>query len=85
MLQAKTRNMVAQRQQKMIAPIMPRTEQRAGFLDQLLIMNDLIGRNFDSPIAVACQMEIVGDRAVSSKVDSAVVQASRNGRVDQRV
>ena len=59
MLQAEAGHVIAERQQKMIAAIMPRAEQRAGFLYQILIMLDQFVAQLDRAVAIAGQMQIM--------------------------
>ncbi len=81
MLQPEMGHMVAQRVQEMIAAIVARTEQRAGFLHQVPILANHLRAHFQGPVAVGRQVQVVRDAVVGPQVDGAVVRSGRHRRI----
>jgi hypothetical protein len=84
MFQAEVRHVIAQGVQEMIAAVMPRPEQRAGLLHQVLVLIDQFRADFQGPVAVGGQVQVMLGAQIFPEIDGPVVRARRDRRIDQR-
>ena len=72
-LQPEVRDMVAEREKKMIAAVMARTEESARLHHQVLVLVHHLGADFECPIAIGRQVQKVRDSVVGPQVDGLIV------------
>src|SRR5947209_5651579 len=66
----------------MIVPVMARAEESAAFLDEILVLLNHLGADFECAVAIGGNVEVMGKAAVRAELDGAVVGAHGDGRID---
>ena len=80
MLQSMPADLIAERVEKVILPVVARSEQRSGFSNQLLIGCQVLWLHLQIGFAVGDQIHFVCGRTGSSgQIDSPVMQPSDQG------
>ena len=84
MLETEVRDLIAEREQKMIFAIMPGAEQRARFTNELSVFLDKIGRRVQGFVAVGGDVEIMRGCRTGTEFDAPEVTSGEDRRVDER-
>src|SRR5580693_7055472 len=83
MLQAEAGDMVAERQQEVIAAIVARAEQRACFRHQAFILLDCLRRQGQSAFAIRRDVNIVRGSVEYAQIYGLIVRSRGDWRIDQ--
>ena len=83
-LEAEVGDLVAERQQEVVAPVVTAAEERVGFADQLLVGSEQLGSESEARLGVAGHVEDYRRRLVRGEPHAAEVRAHEHRRIDER-
>ena len=83
-LQSEVRHVIAQRVKEVIAPVVARAEERAGFLHQVLEMADQLGAGLQRAVAIGRHVQVVRSALLAAQFERLVMGAGRDGRIHHR-